>query len=62
MNFELNVVDFVHFVASYVGCDRVWVVISFTVAMGLMGTYYPGVKVNPLDLSPNYAGMRTINV
>lgn len=24
--------------------------------MGLMGTFYPGMKVNPLDLSPNYAG------
>lgn len=28
----------------------------FTFAMGLMGTFYPGMKVNPLDLSPNYAG------
>ena len=24
--------------------------------MGIMGTFYPGMKVNPLDLSPNYAG------
>lgn len=24
--------------------------------MGFMGTFYPGMKVNPLDLSPNYAG------
>lgn len=28
----------------------------FTLAMGFMGTFYPGMKVNPLDLSPNYAG------
>ena len=28
----------------------------FTIAMGIMGTFYPGMKVNPLDLSPNYAG------
>lgn len=25
--------------------------------MGLMGAYYPGVKVNALDLSSNYAGL-----
>lgn len=28
----------------------------FTIAMGIMGTFYPGMKVNGLDLSPNYAG------
>lgn len=42
--------------ASYAGCDRVVVVAMFTLAMGFMGTFYPGMKVNPLDLSPNYAG------
>lgn len=42
--------------ASYAGCDRVTVVIMFTFAMGFMGAFYPGMKVNPLDLSPNYAG------
>lgn len=42
--------------ASYAGCDRIVVVAMFTLAMGFMGTYYPGMKVNPLDLSPNYAG------
>lgn len=41
--------------ASYAGCNRLLVVLHFTIAMGLMGTYYPGMKVNPLDLSPNYA-------
>jgi len=25
--------------------------------MGTMGGFYPGMKVNPLDLSPNYAGV-----
>lgn len=43
--------------ASYAGCDRVIVVVLFTLAMGFMGTFYPGMKVNPLDLSPNYAGI-----
>jgi ACS family sodium-dependent inorganic phosphate cotransporter len=31
-------------------------VVLFTVATGSMGTFYPGMKVNALDLSPNYAG------
>lgn len=42
--------------ASYAGCDQVSVVVLFTVAMGLMGAFYPGVRVNVLDLSPNHAG------
>ncbi|XP_070496442.1 putative inorganic phosphate cotransporter isoform X2 [Chironomus tepperi] len=42
--------------ASYAGCDRLLVVILFTLAMGFMGGFYPGMKVNALDLSPNYAG------
>ncbi|KAL5233845.1 hypothetical protein ACI65C_001255 [Semiaphis heraclei] len=42
--------------ASYSGCDKVLAVTSFTVGMGLMGTFVPSLKVNALDLSPNYAG------
>lgn len=42
--------------ASYAGCDRIVVVAMFTVAMGFMGTFYCGMKVNALDLAPNYAG------
>lgn len=42
--------------ASYSGCDTTAVVILFTTAMGLMGAFYPGMKVNALDLSSNYAG------
>jgi ACS family sodium-dependent inorganic phosphate cotransporter len=42
--------------ASYAGCNRVLVVTLFTLAMGTMGGFYPGMKVNALDLSPNYAG------
>lgn len=42
--------------ASYSGCDRMLAVAMFTVAMGFMGTFYCGMKVNGLDLSPNYAG------
>ncbi|XP_055920216.1 putative inorganic phosphate cotransporter isoform X2 [Eupeodes corollae] len=42
--------------ASYAGCNRFLVVAFFTIAMGLMGTYYAGMKLNPIDLSPNYSG------
>lgn len=42
--------------ASYAGCDKFSVVVLFTIAMGFMGTFYAGMKVNSLDLSPNYAG------
>nr|CAH7726652.1 unnamed protein product [Callosobruchus chinensis] len=43
-------------IASYSGCDRYLTVAMFTIAMGFMGTFYCGMKVNALDLSPNYAG------
>ncbi|XP_037805915.1 putative inorganic phosphate cotransporter [Lucilia sericata] len=42
--------------ASYAGCDRVAVVVLFTICMGLMGAFYAGMKLSPLDMSPNYAG------
>lgn len=42
--------------ASYSGCNTETVVILFTASMGLMGAFYPGMKVNALDLSSNYAG------
>ncbi|XP_076627177.1 putative inorganic phosphate cotransporter [Colletes latitarsis] len=42
--------------ASYSGCERTTVVIMFTIGTTLMGPFYPGMKVNALDLSPNYSG------
>lgn len=42
--------------ASYGGCDKVVAVSLFTVAMAFMGAYYSGMKVNALDLAPNFAG------
>lgn len=42
--------------ASYAGCDRVIVVVFFTVGLGLMGPFYPGMMVNAIDLSPNHSG------
>lgn len=42
--------------ASYAGCDHMTVVALFTIGMGFMGTFYCGMKVNALDLAPNFAG------
>lgn len=42
--------------ASYAGCNRALVITLFTLAMGTMGGFYPGMKLSPLDMSPNYAG------
>lgn len=42
--------------ASYAGCDEVLVVTLFTIALTLMGPYYSGMKLTPLDVCPNYAG------
>lgn len=44
-------------IASYAGCDTTVAVWMFTIAMGFMGTFYCGMKVNALDLSPNFAGI-----
>lgn len=38
------------------GHDRIIVVTLFAMTLGLMGTFYPGMKINALDLSPNFAG------
>lgn len=42
--------------ASYAGCNHGLAVTFFVLGMGLMGFYYPGMRVNILDLSPNYSG------
>ncbi|CAB0004837.1 unnamed protein product [Nesidiocoris tenuis] len=42
--------------ASYAGCNKVAAATLFTVGMAFMGFFYPSLKVNALDLSPNYAG------
>ncbi|CAH0579081.1 unnamed protein product [Chrysodeixis includens] len=48
--------------ASYSGCDTTLAVFWFIFAMTLMGAYYSGMKINPLDISPNYAGTTTAMV
>ncbi|OWR51223.1 putative sodium-dependent phosphate transporter [Danaus plexippus plexippus] len=45
--------------ASYAGCDRFAAVAYFIASMALMGGFYSGMKVNALDLAPNYAGSLT---
>ncbi|XP_055299421.1 sialin-like [Sitodiplosis mosellana] len=42
-------------IASYSGCNRNMAVAFFVVAMGFMGIHFPHIKINPLDLSQNYA-------
>lgn len=42
--------------ATYVGCDRLVVVIMFTASMGIMGMIYSSVRVCNVDMSPNFAG------
>ncbi|OXU19822.1 hypothetical protein TSAR_009977 [Trichomalopsis sarcophagae] len=42
--------------ASYAGCNRVVVITMITLGMTLLGSSLPSIKVNVLDLSPNYAG------
>lgn len=42
---------------AVIGCDRVLVVVMFTLGMGLMGPFFCGVKPNCVDIAPNYAGI-----
>ncbi|XP_008197196.3 sialin [Tribolium castaneum] len=42
--------------ASYVGCNKIAAVMMFTLSLVMMGFFYPGMKVNSIDLSPNFAG------
>lgn len=43
--------------ASYAGCDRPLVVALFCVGMAVMGPFYCSLKVNALDISPNFSGL-----
>ncbi|XP_034245145.1 putative inorganic phosphate cotransporter [Thrips palmi] len=43
--------------AAYVGCDRVVVVTLFCIGMAMMGPFYCSLKVNALDIAPNYSGL-----
>ncbi|CAH1397962.1 unnamed protein product [Nezara viridula] len=42
--------------ASYSGCDKLLTSVFFIFGMTIMGAFIPSLKVNALDLSPNYAG------
>ncbi|XP_044252866.1 sialin-like [Tribolium madens] len=42
--------------ASYVGCNKLAAVMMFTLTLFWMGFSYLGLKVNSIDLSPNFAG------
>ncbi|KAF2903418.1 hypothetical protein ILUMI_02771 [Ignelater luminosus] len=43
--------------ATYMGCNSTLVVVFFWVGMISMGPYYPGLKVNVLDLTINFSGV-----
>ncbi|CAH2106479.1 unnamed protein product [Euphydryas editha] len=42
--------------ASYSGCDRIEAVGLFIASMAFMGGFYSSVKINAMDIAPNYAG------
>lgn len=41
--------------ASFVGCDKFLASFCFTLGMALMGLCYPSIRINALELSPNYS-------
>ncbi|KAF5284284.1 hypothetical protein FQA39_LY04577 [Lamprigera yunnana] len=43
--------------AGYYGCDRNMAALMFICAMLFMGPYYPGLRVNILDVTKNFAGI-----
>ena len=43
--------------ASFAECDRVIAVMFFILAVGAMGPFISGVKVNSADLSPNHVSI-----
>lgn len=43
-------------VASFAECDRLVFMMMLMLTAGFGGTHFVGVRVNPLDLAPNYAG------
>ncbi|XP_055382761.1 putative inorganic phosphate cotransporter [Condylostylus longicornis] len=42
-------------VAAGYATNKYIIVIYFTICLGIMGSYYGGIKLNSLDFSPNYA-------
>ncbi|KAK4878455.1 hypothetical protein RN001_010961 [Aquatica leii] len=44
-------------VAGYCGCDRNAASAMFILSMFFKGPFYPGLRVNPLDISKNFAGI-----
>ncbi|KAH8393069.1 hypothetical protein KR215_004624, partial [Drosophila sulfurigaster] len=45
--------------ASYAGCDKFLVIALFTMSMFVMGLYYAGQKLTPMDMSPSFSGTLT---
>lgn len=43
-------------IATYAECNRIVFVAMKLLASGFSGNHFVGLRVNPLDLAPNYAG------
>lgn len=41
--------------ASYAGCDRAVAVALFIICVGFMGGFYSSIKINAMDIAPNFA-------
>ena len=41
--------------SAYTNCERTLAVVFLAAGVSFMGTFYPSLKLNPIDLSPNHA-------
>jgi len=41
--------------ASFVGCNKMIAILCLSLGVALMGFCYPSLRINSLDLSPNYS-------
>lgn len=41
---------------SYAECSHIACINLLIITAGFMGAHYPGIRINTLDLAPNYAG------
>lgn len=42
--------------ASYIGLNQALAITFILIAHALMGAFFPSIRVNAIDLTPNYAG------
>lgn len=44
-------------IAGYMGCNQTAATAMFILSMFTMGPFYPGMRVNNMDISKNFAGL-----